>query len=68
MLIFKENWFVFFMNRQISAIPAQCRRCGELFDLTYDLAQMSEERFMQELMRSVKNPRAALCWDCRQKW
>ncbi len=56
------------MNKQISAIPAQCRRCGELFDMTYDLAQMSEERFMQELMKSVKNPRTALCWDCRQKW
>ncbi len=55
------------MSRVVSAIPAQCRKCGELFDLSYDLEGISEERLVLELTRSVHNPRLALCWDCRTK-
>lgn len=56
------------MNNTIAgAIPAQCRMCGELFDLSYDFENISEERLIIELMRSVRNPRTGMCWDCRQK-
>jgi len=54
-------------NMAVSAIPAQCGMCGELFDLSYDLENISEERLIIELMRSVRNPRTALCWECRQE-
>jgi len=54
-------------NTIVGAIPAQCRMCGELFDLRYDLENISEERLIIELMRSVRNPRTAMCWECRQK-
>lgn len=48
------------------AIPAQCRKCGELFDLSYDLEGISEERLMAEVMKMArKNPKALQCWECR---
>jgi len=50
----------------IGAIPAQCKRCGELFDLSYDLKNMDGDRLVVELMRSIRNPRMALCWECRK--
>ena len=65
MLIYKEKRAKNTMNRTISAIPAQCKRCGELFDLSYDLENISEERLLIELVRATKNPRSALCWECR---
>ena len=55
------------MNRTIAAIPAQCKKCGELFDLSYDLENMGEERFVFELLRANRNPKASLCWKCRQE-
>jgi hypothetical protein len=53
------------MNNAISAIPAQCRKCGELFDLSYDLEEVSSDRMLLELLRAVRNPRTSLCWKCR---
>ena len=55
------------MQQLIGAIPAQCKRCGELFDLSYDLKNMDSDRLVVELMQSMRNPRMALCWDCRAK-
>jgi len=55
------------MNRAITAIPAQCKRCGELFDLSYDLEAMGEERLMFELLKASRNPKTSLCWKCRQE-
>lgn len=53
------------MEKAIVAIPAQCKRCGELFDMSYDLVGVGEERLVLELMRATRNPRAVLCWECR---
>lgn len=58
------------MNRAMSAmaaIPAQCKKCGELFDLSYDLEGMGEDRYVVELLKSTRNPKTALCWKCRQE-
>ena len=67
MLVFKEKLCNKCMNRTISAIPAQCGKCGELFDLSYDLSGVDEERLMFELLRATRSPRTSLCWDCREK-
>ena len=66
--VFKEKQSFFSMNStNIGAIPAQCRRCGELFDLSYDLKEISNERLLFELLKATRNPRTALCWECRQE-
>ena len=53
------------MNRTIGLVPAQCKKCGELFDLSYDLERVGDERMVAELMRAIQNPRVLLCWECR---
>ncbi|MEK6928603.1 MAG: hypothetical protein AABW65_01450 [Nanoarchaeota archaeon] len=54
------------MERAICAIPAQCRKCGELFDLRYDLSEISEERMNMGLIEALSNSNVLLCWYCRQ--
>lgn len=66
MLIYKENGSFYAMNQALSAIPAQCKRCGELFDLSYDFQGIDEERSVIELLMAARNPKMALCWDCRK--
>lgn len=53
------------MGNAISAIPAQCKKCGELFDISYDLENISSEVLLFELIRSINNPKMALCYECR---
>ncbi len=65
LLIYKQESFMNNMNRTIGVIPAQCKKCGELFDLSYDLEGVSNERLVFELMRGVRNPRVLMCWECR---
>jgi len=56
------------MRQQLmSALPVRCKKCGELFDLSYDFEDVSQERFMQELIKLKKRPSAFFCWDCRSK-
>ncbi len=54
------------MNRTVGLVPAQCKKCGELFDLSYDLERVGNERMVVELMKAIRNPRVLLCWECRR--
>lgn len=67
LLVFKHVSVKIIMKQTVSAIPAQCKQCGALFDLSYDLAQISEERLVRELVRATRTPRTFLCWECRTK-
>ena len=56
------------MRAQTVAMAVPCRRCGALFDLSYDLAQYGEGMAVEEVMRALRTKqivRTALCWDCR---
>ncbi len=56
------------MRTQTVAMAVPCRRCGALFDLSYDLAQYGEGMAVEEVMRALRTKqiaRTALCWDCR---
>ncbi len=55
------------MERTVYAMPAQCKRCGQLFDLSYDLEKFGEEKLLLELMRAAHGAQSALCWECRIK-
>ncbi len=51
------------MERQIS-MPAMCNKCGELFDMSYDLSKRGS---MDELEGNIikKKGKINLCWECR---
>lgn len=57
------------MTEQMCALPVQCSRCGELFNLSYDLARDSGEIQLEEVVRALRMRKAVrkplLCWDCR---
>ncbi|MBS3089501.1 hypothetical protein J4461_01305 [Candidatus Pacearchaeota archaeon] len=49
------------------AVP--CVKCGELFDLSYDLAKYAGEISVEEVMVLLQKPikgKKALCWNCRK--
>ncbi|MEK6892765.1 MAG: hypothetical protein AABX07_01040 [Nanoarchaeota archaeon] len=54
-------------DQQLCLMPAKCNKCGELFDLSYDLARANEEikdfGVLSVLARAKQ--KALLCWDCR---
>lgn len=64
-IIYKRILIVKCMKQMLSALPVQCKRCGEVFDLSYDLEDVSQERLLQELIRTKRNPARLLCWECR---
>jgi|GEM_PF-3390132 len=56
------------MNAQttlMTAMAVSCKKCGELFDLSYDLEQGGDSGDVMSVLRSKLTRRAALCWKCR---
>ena len=59
------------MRMQTAAMAVPCKRCGALFDLSYDLAQsaQSEKLAIDEVIRALRTLRmgklGVLCWECR---
>lgn len=53
------------MKQVLSALSVQCKMCEEVFDLSYDLEDVSQERLLQELIKVKRNQERLLCWDCR---
>lgn len=60
------------MRMQTAAMEVPCRRCGALFDLSYDLAQFAqseEELAIDEIIRALRtlhmDKQGVLCWECR---
>jgi hypothetical protein len=56
------------MKQEMCVLPVQCKRCGAVFDLWYDL-QESKRTDMSELLsktRVEKSLKESLCWQCRQ--
>lgn len=60
------------MRMQTAAMAVPCKRCGALFDLSYDLAQFAqseEELAIDEIIRALHTLRlgrqGVLCWECR---
>jgi len=66
LLVYKHLDAEIGMERAVCAVPAQCRKCGELFDLSYDLDGFGDERLV-EFVRSTRSPKSAMCWECRVK-
>ena len=54
------------MQQKIS-IPAECVKCGELFDMSYDLKNSIEREIEEELENRFvwKSNNEILCWECR---
>ena len=50
---------------QALMMPVQCKQCGQLFDLSYDLEKEMDS--MQEKVMAAKGrkAKALLCWECR---
>jgi len=46
-------------------IPAVCKRCGELFDMSYDLKIKGTEDFLETTFFRKNKEKANLCWECR---
>jgi hypothetical protein len=70
LIIFKEQIALKCMNgQQMCLMPAKCNKCGELFDLRYDLARSSEEikGFSVFTALAKTKQKASLCWDCRNQ-
>lgn len=48
------------------ALPVACGKCGQIFDLSYDVS--IDESMMQEFVAVMKQKKlqgGLLCWDCR---
>jgi len=57
------------MKTQTSLMAVPCVKCGELFDLSYDLAKYAGEISVEEVMVLLQKPikgKKALCWNCRK--
>lgn len=50
----------------MSKLPAQCKKCGVFFDLSYDLDEV-DAGFVWSLAGklSLLGKKTALCWECR---
>ncbi len=58
------------MSNQINCLlPAKCGRCGELFDMAYDLDRGEKEETFVRILSAKRGTmrRTLLCWDCRLK-
>jgi len=52
------------MTQQNLAIPAVCMKCGELFDMTYDLKRHYFD-YIEETLKRKNRKQQNLCWECR---
>ncbi len=53
------------MVQQNLAMPAVCIKCGELFDMTYDLKKYFRDIEEMQLFSKKSKKLANLCWECR---
>jgi len=55
------------MAATYTLMATPCTKCGELFDLSYDLARYSNELSVEDVMSALrtKRPGKKLCWRCR---
>lgn len=64
--LYKENCILLAMIHQI-AMPAMCNKCGQVFDMSYDLNKGIEEEIEDELENHfvLMNKKGVFCWECR---
>ncbi len=53
------------MTQQNLAIPAVCMKCGELFDMAYDLKRYFRDMEEMQFLSKKSKKSANLCWECR---
>lgn len=56
------------MRAQTATMAVPCMKCGQLFDLSYDLARLGGEYGVDEVVRLLRGKdlnKIALCWGCR---
>ena len=53
------------MVAELCLIPEKCGRCGEVFDLKYDLEAMGSVGEIIRDMPKKFSRKAILCWYCR---
>lgn len=46
-------------------IPAVCKQCGQLFDMSHDFKIKEVEDFLETIFFKKNNKKANLCWECR---
>ena len=47
--------------------PMQCKRCGSIFDLWYELIEGDERLNNPEIIEKLgKKAAESLCWECKQ--
>ena len=53
------------MKQEVCVLPVQCRKCGGVFDLWYDLQEQekSEATILQRFDMALSE---SFCWRCRQ--
>ena len=56
------------MGQERCVLPVQCKRCGTIFDLWYDLHQseINEGVNYEENTALNKAAKQSFCWRCRQ--
>jgi len=52
------------MVQEMCVMPAQCKRCGAVFDLRYDFQNYDDDDF--KIFSKERIKREALCWYCRK--
>ena len=57
------------MKNEICLVPEKCGKCGELFDLKYDVEvlqrKLGEEEALEKVVCELKSKNGNLCWECR---
>ncbi len=54
------------MTKNDYIIPEQCRKCGTVFDLSYDLSE--EDPYIVEVRGRIgKKLSESLCWACKKE-
>ena len=56
------------MEQQL-VMPEKCIRCGEVFDLLYDMPRSEERAWLRDSGKGSKkvDTDELLCWDCREE-
>lgn len=55
------------MKQEQCVLPQQCRKCGVMFDLWYDLVESGERDGEQIQEKLGKGLAESLCWNCRRR-
>jgi uncharacterized CHY-type Zn-finger protein len=54
------------MKQEVCVLPVQCKKCGAIFDLYYDLQELERSDLLPSRRMAERAIRESLCWHCRK--